>query len=546
MREQIDLLLKSLIRLGGKRIAGVGAALAFLMASLAVAAIYLNRPAYETLYVGLERDDINRIGLALSEAGIDFDIDSNGSTVMVKAGLASQSRMVLAEKGLPASAGAGYELFDKLGSLGLTSFMQEVTRVRALEGEIARSIQAVNGVKAARVHIVIPDKSSFRDRDRKATASILVRADSNQIADKASAIRHLVAAAVPGLSTDDVTVMDSAGNLLASGQDQFANALTGALDVQRTVERDIEQKISLALGAQLGALNYRVSVQARINTDQSTTQETIFDPASRVERSVQVARAEDSSTQKAESQNTSVEQNLPNAKTETTSGPQSTEKRQKREETTNYEINSKQTESKRNGYRVERISISIVLNKKTLIGLLGKNPPKNAVETRLAEIQKMASAAAGLEKERGDLISLSAADFVDDAILPAIEVGIWDQMTAHAGTVINALAFILVAIIVLIFGFRPLLKTVLPPLEASDARIDRNISSGEPMPLEAQSRTEHTSAESESFRTELDSIKPRLITKTKVSPAERLKAMTELDTERTAKVLRKWLLEAAA
>ncbi len=167
MRQQLDIFLRSLLALGVRRLAILATIMVVLMATIGFAAVFLNRPTFETLYVGLDRDDVNRVGIALSEAGFRFDVDSSGSTVLVEAGAASRARMVLAEKGLPASSGAGYELFDNLGSLGLTSFMQEVTRVRALEGEIARSIQAVNGVKSARVHIVMPDRTAFRDRERK-------------------------------------------------------------------------------------------------------------------------------------------------------------------------------------------------------------------------------------------------------------------------------------------------------------------------------------------------------------------------------------------
>src|SRR5690606_17688542 len=126
---------------------------AIVMAVIGVGALYLNRPAYETLYVGLERADVNQIGMVLGEAGIAFDVGADGTSVLVSAGNTAQARMLLAEKGLPTSANAGYELFDNVGSLGLTSFMQQVTRVRALEGEIARTIQSLQGIKAARVHI---------------------------------------------------------------------------------------------------------------------------------------------------------------------------------------------------------------------------------------------------------------------------------------------------------------------------------------------------------------------------------------------------------
>ena len=121
---------------------------------------------------------MTRIGAALNEAGIPFDVNADGSAVLVRYGQTATARMLLAEKGLPQSANAGYELFDRMGSFGLTSFMQEVTRVRVLEGEIARTIQSLNGVKAARVHIVVPEEGSFRRAQHPPSASVVIRTDS--------------------------------------------------------------------------------------------------------------------------------------------------------------------------------------------------------------------------------------------------------------------------------------------------------------------------------------------------------------------------------
>ena len=145
MPEQIQSIIQNLAEFRAAPPRHDGGIAALVMAIIGVASVYLNRPAYETLYVGLERSDVNQIGLVLGEAGIGFDVASDGTTVLVPAGNTAQARMLLAEKGLPTSANAGYELFDNVGSLGLTSFMQQITRVRALEGEIARTIQSIAG-----------------------------------------------------------------------------------------------------------------------------------------------------------------------------------------------------------------------------------------------------------------------------------------------------------------------------------------------------------------------------------------------------------------
>ena len=133
MPEQIQQIIANLQGLGVKRLATAAAIIAIVLTVLGVGSYYLNRPAYETLYVGLERSEVNQIGMVLGESGISFDVGTDGTSVMVPAGRTAQARMLLAEKGLPSSTNAGYELFDHVGSLGLTSFMQEVTRVRALD-----------------------------------------------------------------------------------------------------------------------------------------------------------------------------------------------------------------------------------------------------------------------------------------------------------------------------------------------------------------------------------------------------------------------------
>ena len=280
-----------------KNFAAMGQAKILAMAGVAVVsfaiiiagALYVNKPSYETLYVGLEPIDLNQISVALAESGIDFETGADGQSIMVRAGMTSKARLLLAERGLPNSANAGYELFDNVGSLGLTSFMQEVTRVRALEGEIARTIQQISGIAAARVHIVMPDIGNFRRGEQNPTASVMVRASSDAGRKAAASIRQLVASSVPGLDVEDVTILDSTGQLLAAG-DETGGEASRSLGVVQSVQREIETNIDKALAPFLGMDNFRSSVTAQINTDSQQIQETIYDPESRVERSVRVTK----------------------------------------------------------------------------------------------------------------------------------------------------------------------------------------------------------------------------------------------------------------
>src|SRR3954451_2290876 len=189
-RAQIQQLLNNLLELGPRRLMALGLIGFAVLVTVVGGAYYLSRPEFETLYTSLTM----------------------------------QSRMLLAEKGLPTSANSGYELFDKIGSLGLTSFMQEVTKLRALEGEIARTVQLMKGVKAARIHIVLPVRGSFRAAQQPPSASVVLRTDGAIDPRTAQSIRHLVAAAIPGMTREKVTVRDADGSMLLAEEDEASAA----------------------------------------------------------------------------------------------------------------------------------------------------------------------------------------------------------------------------------------------------------------------------------------------------------------------------------
>nr|WP_256478544.1 flagellar basal-body MS-ring/collar protein FliF [Notoacmeibacter sp. MSK16QG-6] len=424
--------------------------------------IFLSQPTYETLYVGLDRDDVNRIGIVLSEAGIAYDMDSSGSTVLVEAGQTARARMILAEKGLPGSNSSGYELFDNLGSLGLTSFMQEVTRVRALEGEIARSVQSIDGVKAARVHIVMPDQTGFRDRNRRPTASVLLASNGSNLAAKAEGIRKLVAAAIPSLNEADVTVLDASGRLLASGDTGGTETVGAAFDLKNRIETDLSRTIGNALRPYIGELNYRVAVQADLDTDRRQIEETIFDPESKVERSVQISRSEDRANEAKSSNTTSIEQNIPTeggGEGASETGAKSSEERERREETTNFEISSKRIATLTNGYRIRRLNVAVLLNREILEK--GAASANVTIDERLDTIRTLISTAAGIEDDRGDRIDVTAIEFLpaDESLAP-LGGGWMEVVSPHLSTAIRALVFVVVSVMVLLLGVRPLLNSL--------------------------------------------------------------------------------------
>lgn len=547
MPEQIQSIISNLRGFGVKRLAMLAGIAVLVMGVIGIASVYLNRPAYDTLYVGLDRADVNQIGLVLGEAGIGFDVGADGTSVLVPAGTTAQARMLLAEKGLPTSANAGYELFDNVGSLGLTSFMQQITRVRALEGEIARTIQSISGIKAARVHIVMSERANFRRDEQQPSASVVIRYAGIDAEKSAMSIRHLVAAAVPGLSADKVTVLDSSGNLLAAGDDPSNTSAARTLGVEQTVEAQIGDNIRRALTAYLGPDNFRASVKAEVNTDTRQTEETIFDPNSRVERSVQSVRANENNNQKQASTPASVEQNLPETQATATDGPQSSSQNDRKEEITNYEINSKKIATVSNGYTVTKMSIAVVVNQQRLVTILGKDATPEQIAKRVAEIQKMVTSATGFDDKRGDVIDVSAVEFIDGLDGEAIpQAGMLDSIGQHAGTLINAGAFIVVVFLVAFFGLRPMaaaLTAKATPALAGPSYED----------VQRSLPTPEASANAESAAigalpgarpgpTPLDDLRQKI----RPAPQERLARMVDLNEERTAQILRKWAAQEVA
>ncbi|MDZ4790692.1 MAG: flagellar basal-body MS-ring/collar protein FliF [Hyphomicrobiales bacterium] len=481
--EQIERLLKSLGELGAKRLAILSAMGVFIFAAVGLGSHYLSRPADETLYVGLSMQDIGRMSAALNEAGIGFDVSSDSTSISVRRGQSAKARMLLAEKGLPGSANSGYELFDKLGSMGLTSFMQDVTRVRALEGEIARTIQGMKGVKAARVHIVLPDAGSFRRNRQLPSASVVVRTETPGDFPSAQAIRHLVAAAIPSMTSEQVTVLSTDGVVLGSPANPFTGGPSAMLGMERTVANELEANIRRTLTPYLGMGNFEISVAARLNTDKRQINETAYDPESRVERSVRSVKETGSSQNNGRNWTASVEANLPAEQTASKQGEQSTKQSERKEDLTNYEVNSKIISTVSDGYRIEHLGVAVVVNRKRVAAVAGKDATPQAIDAQLKEVERLAASAAGVDAKRGDQVTVAAVDFMDDGRLdPIAGPGVASEMMAHLGSVVNAAALLGATFILVWFGMRPAMQILVarpaaPALAAPAADVSKALAS---------------------------------------------------------------------
>lgn len=553
-----------------KNFAAMGQAKLLAMAGVAIVsfalilagALYVNKPSYETLYVGLEPVDLNQISIALAESGIDFETGSDGQSISVTAGMTGKARLLLAERGLPNSANAGYELFDNVGSLGLTSFMQEVTRVRALEGEVARTIQQIAGIAAARVHIVMPDVGNFRRGEQKPSASVMIRASSEAGRKAAASIRQLVASSVPALDVEDVTILDSTGQLLAAG-DESGGEATRSLGVVQSVQNEIETNIDKALAPFLGMDNFRSSVTAQINTDTQQIQETIYDPESRVERSVRITKEAQKSLQRQSDTAATVEQNIPQAAPEAGgAGPESSDEQDKKEEQTNYEINSKTVATVKNSYTVEKISVAVVVNRGRIATMVGEPVDQAKIDAYLAEMQKIVTSAAGLDQQRGDVVTLTAMDFLENQLLEesATGPGFMEIVSRNVGGIINSLAFVAVAFLIIWMGIRPMVRSAgfgggepalaggigeqAAGLELPD--FSPPMGAGGGGGLMDGFGADFGFDSTDDLLTMDDDPNGGFNRRVKEGPERRLARMVEISEERAAKILRKWAVDSAA
>lgn len=540
--DRLNQLWGNLAQLGHKKLAALAMIFVLVLATTGLGAYYLSRPNFEILYAGLDREDVSRIGAALKANGIPFDISPEGNSISVHYGQTAQARMLLAERGLPQSANAGYELFDKVGSLGLTSFMQEVTRVRALEGELARTVQLIRGVKAARVHIVLPDEGSFRRAKQPPSASVVIRTESPDDSKAAHAIRHLVAASIPGMTVDQVTVLNTDGMLLSSVDGDEKDAVPGkTLTLERTVAKDIQDNIRRTLTPYLRLSNFQVSVRARLNTDRKQTNETIYDPESRVERSVRVVKENSVSQNNSTSGTTGVERNVPQDKPPAGEGKQSNDESKKSEELTNFELSSKTVTTVSGGYTIENLSIAVLVNRASLAGLGKETPRPEVVEKQIKEIEQLVASAAGLRKERGDSVKVSAVDFMlNENEMGPVEAPGWSEALTHQfGSIINAVALIAVTGMLVVFGLRPAARALLA--EAPVPQLER---AEEPPLLAVESPVElpFPTIEASDFKGPADTGLIEDVTlRERFAQQKKLEQLIEADEMQAAAILKQWM-----
>ena len=342
---------------------GVGrlAAILGIAAGLAAvsAAIFLNLGQPKALlYSNLDLKEAGSITTALDQAGVKYEVKGDGSTIMVPRDQVASTRLMLSGKGLPTAGSVGYEIFDQANALGQTDFVQQLNRQRALEGELARTIRGLEGISAARVHLVLPRRQLFESEAEQPSASVNITVGGRDpSADQVRAIQNLVAGAVPNMKPDRVTVVDQHAKTLSGGDVGMAAEADGR---KSEVEQRIAKQVKNLVEGVVGAGKARVNVSAEVELARVTVQQETFDPDG------QVIRSESTSEESArENDANGVGQvgaaaNIPGAPGSDLANNSSTSGRT--DSTTNYEISKTvRTEVQEPG-QIKRLSVAVVVD----------------------------------------------------------------------------------------------------------------------------------------------------------------------------------------
>jgi flagellar M-ring protein FliF len=455
-------LLAFLKGLGASRLMAMVAVTAVLIGFFAFVIVSVTTPQMTTLFTDLSVEDSSGIIKDLERQAIPYELRNDGAVIMVPKDKVTRLRMKLAEAGLPKGGDVGYEIFDKSDALGTTGFVQNINRLRALEGELARTIRAIDRIQDARVHLVLPERPLFTREAPQPSASIVVRVRGGLEPQQIRAIRHLVASAVNGLKPQRVSIVDESGQLLADGSATDADGVTG--DERRNAfEKRMRHQVEAIVSSVVGSGRARVELSADFDYNKITQTSDKFDPEGRVLRSSQTR--EESSTTAENNGQVTVNNELPGNQPSDNPNP-ARDQSKKSEETNNYEISrTTKTEVTEVG-RVNRISVAVLVD-----GTYAKNEQGQTVyaersKEQLDRIATLVRSAIGFDQKRGDQVEVVNLKFAEPpAVVPLSEpAGLLGMIALTKDDVMYVVELAVMALLGLVVVFmviRPLVKRIL-------------------------------------------------------------------------------------
>ncbi len=427
----------------------------------------VSAPNMAPLYTGLSFDDSAAIVSELQSTGIPYELRGEGESILVPRDQITSIRMSLAQDGLPSGGQVGYEIFDQQSTLGATSFVQDVNLVRALEGELARTITSLARVRTARVHLVLPRRELFQRDAQNPTASIAVGVRGTLDAGEIRAIQHLVSSAVEGMSPNMVSIVDDTGRLLAAGGDNTETAMLAQGLEERTLalENRVRTRIEDLLANIVGAGRARVQVSAELDTVRSTRTSETFDPEGQVLRSAQTREQESSSADQVNGGTVTAGDQLPGS-TGDANVSGSSDASTTTEETLNYEISSSTETLVNEAGDIKRLSVAVVVDGTYVQDNNGAATYEPRSDEELAQINALVRSAMGFDESRGDIVEVANMQFAERPEVTGLGTsspGLFDFTRDDLMSAAQMAVTLLIALSLVLFVMRPLIKRVLEP-----------------------------------------------------------------------------------
>jgi flagellar M-ring protein FliF len=417
------------------------------------------------IYTDLSIEDSGKIVSELEKANVPYELRANGTQILVPSDQMLRLRLSLAQQGLPSGGSiVGYEIFDRSETMGTSSFVMNINMLRALEGELSRTIASLSQVEFARVQLVVPKQELFTRDKLEPTASVVLklRGSLELSKEEVRAITHLVAASVPGLKPSKVTVVDSTGQMLAGGTGDDSDASASAAtsnEYQVAYETHLRNKLESLLEKSLGVGKVKVTVSADIDFDRIVTNSETYDPDGQVVRSVQTGEDKEQSDEKDGRGNTSVANNLPGAQANQSNNG-SSRIVDKTDETTNYEISKTVENHVQETGKVNKLSVAVLVDGDYADAKDGKQTytPRSAAD--LQEIDSLVKSAIGYDEKRGDKVDVVNMRFTAP-VEEASGFSFMDWLKQDLNNIIQTLVFGGVAVLVILMVIRPLIKRFL-------------------------------------------------------------------------------------
>ena len=465
-------LTQTLRNLGATRLVALAAVAFALIAFFTFIVTRLATPGMTLLYSGLDPSDSGQIVQRMDAQGVPYEIRGDGSQIYVPQDQVAKLRLSLATEGIPAGGSIGYEIFDRADALGTTNFVQQINQIRALEGELARTIRSIHQVRSARVHLVMPKRELF-SRDRaEPTASVVLALQGGLDKGQVSAIQHLISSAVPGMRAKNVSVIDNNGELLARGANDGELDTANSEDMRRSYEARLSQAIEQLLAQTLGVGKVRAEVTADLDFNQVTTNKEDFNPDGQVVRSTNSVEETGNSQERQGANNVSVANNTPNPPgQESGAGSGSTSSNGRTEETVNYEISKIVRTEVKAGGDVKRISAAVLVDGlyETAADGTRTYQPRSADE--LAQIDALVKSAIGFNETRGDVVKVVNMKFAEPEIVEDAGTMLLGLDKTDLMRLAELLVLAVVAMLVLLLVVRPLLSRILAMPSVAPANV---------------------------------------------------------------------------